>query len=138
MIYKILNWLGIKATKENLTWKHIKAFIQAKYRKALMNDNFVLFMKSIGLTRYEGLPRYKQEQIVWRYNMLLTHSQGKQCLQNNECPCKCTTSEVIISDPSCDQKCFPDMMNSLEWATFKINNKIYIDIHRNKVLKYKH
>ncbi len=138
MVYliKILNKIGIKATKENLTWSHVKAYIQSKYRQVLMSDGFKNTISSIGLENYFTLAKYKQEQIVWRYNYLLEHPQGKLCLANNECPCKCTTSEVIISDPACDQKCFPDMMSSIDWAQFKVKNGIFIDLHRNKVFKY--
>lgn len=137
MLIKLLNLLGIKATKENLTLKHVFSYIQAKYRKFLLSNGFKSLLDKTGLNYFLGLDRHKQEQIVWRYNYLKTHKQGAICLQNNECPCKCTTSDVILSDSSCDQNCYPEMMSSLDWATFKVKNGIFIDLHRNKVIKYK-
>lgn len=136
LILNILNKLGIKATKENLTKSHIKSFIQAKYRKFFMSKEFTNLVSTIGLSNYISFPKHKQEQIIWRYNYLLNHKQGKLCLEKDECPCNCKTSEVILSDSACDKHCFPDMMNSMDWAQFKVKQGIYIDLHRNKTLKY--
>jgi len=68
--------------------------------------------------------------------MLKAHPIGKNCLATNQCPCLCPTDEVIMSDDSCDQKCFPPMMNKEDWGLFKAANRIFVDIHRNQVIHY--
>lgn len=136
MIIKILNNLGIKATKENLTLSHVKAYIQAKFRKVVLSKEFQAILKKHNIDDYLLLPTYKKEQIVWRISILENHEQGALCLRNDECPCFCKTSEVILADAPCDQHCFPEMMNNNEWSLYKYRNGIQIDLLRQKVIKY--
>ena len=101
-----------------------------------MSKYFVDSLGVVGLDNYWLLPKHKQEQIVYRYSILVNHPVGSLCLKNNMCPCECTTSEVLLSDPACDKKCFPDMLGELEWNTFKEQNRMAVDLHRNKIIKY--
>ena len=136
MLIKILNKLGINATKENLTLSHVKAFLQAKFRKVVLSKEFQAILKKHNIDDYLLLPTHKKEQIIWRVSILENHQQGALCLRNDECPCFCKTSEVLLADPACDQKCFPDMMDENQWSIFKYKNSIQIDSIRQKVIKY--
>lgn len=128
--------MGIKATKENLTFSHVKSFIQAKLRRAVLSSDFINILERNNIDTYIFLPKHKREQIIWRISMLQTHPQGKQCLINNECPCKCTTSEVILADSACDKLCFPEMLNVNDWEKYKLQNKFHVLLDQQKVVKY--
>lgn len=134
LIY-ILNLINIKATEENLTFSHVKAFLQAKWRKIISNKALESFLGS-DFKEYIGLPKYKQEQIIWRLWKLHFHSQGRECLKTNECPCSCKTSEVVLSDPPCDKECFPEMMSKDDWEFFKTKNRFQVDIKNQKIITY--
>lgn len=136
MLITLLNKLGIKATEDNLTLSHVKAFLQAKWRKFWLRNTFIDTLTENYINEYIGFPKYKQEQVIWRLHLLESHPQGKQCLQSGQCPCQCTTSEVVLSDPSCDKGCFPEMLKKEDWNLFKKTNKFEIDLTRQKVLLY--
>lgn len=116
--------------------KNILAFLQSKWRRFITKYNLDTFLDEVSIGEYLSFPKFKQEQVIWRRAYLETHAQGKICLQNNECPCKCVTSEVIISDPSCDKGCFPDMLGEKEWEEFKTRNRIKVDLNYKKIIKY--
>lgn len=136
MLIKILRLLGIRATKENLTLAHVKSFIQAKFRRLFLTTEFKKAIDKLGVNDYLFFPLHKQEQVVFRFVNLRYHSQGKLCLASNMCPCECTTSEVILSDDSCDQGCFGPMMDKHSWEVFKTKKGIYIDLYRQRVVRY--
>lgn len=112
------------------------AFIQAKWRRFLLNKTFVSIIGESNIEEYLGFPKHKKEQVVYRLSILQDHPIGSQCLKNNECPCQCTTSEVVISDPTCDQGCFPEMLEKGDWEDFKRINGITVDLVNQKVIKY--
>jgi len=130
----LLRIIGIPATEENLKFSNMFYFLQSKVRKLQMSKSFINIIGKLNLDDYLALPLYKQEQIVFRMNLLQTHPQGKQCLAKNECPCECTTSDVIISDGACDKYCFGDMLGEAEWNDFKHANNF--SVINNKIIKY--
>lgn len=124
IIIKLLRFLGIKANEGNLKRKNIKRFLQAKWRKLFQGGACLLDDTTPLDEDISTIENYKKEQIKWRYHMLQTHPQGKQCLAKGECPCECTTLEVLLADDTCDQGCYPKMMNEKQWKEFKKTNKL--------------
>ena len=129
IIIRILGFYGIKASEKTLTFSHIFSFLQAKLRRFLLKSS-----KSEQINDLLGLPIYKREQIVWRKYILQYDNQGRECLNKNECPCGCVTSEVLLADSSCDKHCFPEMMNYYEWDMYKKKNKFKVNLETEKVI----
>ena len=117
LIY-LLRLINIPATKDNLTWSHVYAFLQSHFRRIF------------------GVSDWRKEVIVWRKNFLETHPIGKHCLQSGKCPCQCDTEDVILSDDACDKNCFPAMTTKEDWELFKAQKRIFVDIHNNRVIYY--
>lgn len=132
ILIMLMNMFNVPANEHNLTLKNAKSFLQAKWRKLLNKmDPYVI----IDSKEYFGFPLHKQEQVVWRSNVLITHPQAKQCLKNNQCPCECTTSDVIMADEACMNECFPDMMEAAQWEEFKQKEGITIDVEHFNIIK---
>lgn len=112
------------------------SYIQAKWRKFLLNKTFRDIIGESNIEEYLGLPKHKKEQIIYRMYILQNHPIGSNCLKKNECPCQCTTSEVILSDGACDKLCFPDMLNHDDWEYFKRINGVTVDLINQKVIMY--
>jgi len=127
---------GIPFNKGNITLKNVKSFLQSKWRRIFMNTSFINIIEKHNISEFLSFPLYKQEQTVYRAYILETHAQGSLCVKNNICPCECTTSDVIISDEACHMNCFPKMLSEIEWEMFKKQNKFYVDLLTQKIIKY--
>lgn len=95
-----------------ISLKNIKSFFQGYARK---------FSDAFGM-----LPKYKQEQVIWRTE------RAKACMENGSCLyCGCDTPGKFYSDDACEdpeRKCYPDMMAEQEWEVYKRDNNIEIKI----------
>ena len=133
ILIKILAFFGIKATERTLNRAHIKSYLQAKWRRGLLSSTAAKLLTAEAKD-YFGLPLYKQEIIIWRTYNLQFNNQGRECLKQNECPCGCVTSEVLLADSACDKGCFPDMLSLSDWNKFKKKHKFEIDLERKRVI----
>jgi hypothetical protein len=127
--------MNLMITKNNFTLKNIYSFLQAKWRR-LISSPFLEKYLGPDLKEYLGFPKHKREQVIFRLCSLENHPQGMICLEKNQCPCNCTTSEVVIADAPCHKNCFDKMMSKEDWDNYKRVNGIYIDLFRKKVIKY--
>jgi len=90
----------MKIGKYNFTLNNVKAFIQGKTR---------MLVNKYG-NEFFSLEPHIKEQIVWR------ESQANSfCLNNNECKCGCPLPDLFFADKTCEDGCYPVMMNSEEW-----------------------
>lgn len=97
-----------------ITLSNVKGFLQGNWRK-FKEDILKL-----------NNPKHIQEQIMYR--MIV----AKPCLDNGACTyCGCDTPELFYEDRGCkdpEKKCYPKMMNEVEWKNFKIENNINIEL----------
>ena len=62
-----------------------------------------------------------REQIAFRILVM-----DRECLDNGECKvCGCQTTALQMCNKSCDNDCYPPMMNALNWLYFQ--NEITMD-----------
>ena len=54
------------------------------------------------------------EQFEWRLTKM-----NKQCWETGQCVCECKVPNLQMADKSCDENCYPKMMNENEWMEFK-------------------
>lgn len=59
-------------------------------------------------------PKHIEEQVEWRRKV-----SNPKCIENDECICSCTWSELIYADKACDGKCYPPMMPRVYWKKYK-------------------
>lgn len=77
------------------------------------------------------------EQIEHRVSWM-----DKECLDAGECRlCGCSTTQLQMSNKSCENPCYPEMMNRKTWKRFILHNEPVKDSHgwwiRDKVNQYK-
>ncbi len=96
----------MKIWKYEVTLSNIGAFVQGKTRKLI--------------DRYGGkffsLESHIKEQVVWRETVA-----NKECVNNKECKCGCTIPDLLYSNKSCPDNCYPEMMDKEAWEKFKLN-----------------
>ena len=93
-----------KYFKENkLTYSNVKRFIQGNYR----------------LFTFEQQPIFLKEQIWFRLS-----KANPECLKNTECPCTCPVIGRASAEDSCENNCYPLMMDEETWEVYKIINPV--------------
>tara|TARA_B100001287_G_scaffold276542_1_gene287804 strand:+ start:626 stop:937 length:312 start_codon:yes stop_codon:yes gene_type:complete len=97
--------------KPKITLKNIYSFFEGNLR--MIGDKF------------NTLPRYKKEQIMYRVNLC-----KDSCLPLGKCPeCGCSLPGKWYASKSCNKgKKFPDMMDKEEWVNFKFKNGLKFDL----------
>ena len=111
-------------TKEQITFKNVKAFIQGYYRYYM----YTWFKTKL-----------LREHIVNQYETRL-NSVDKKCLNDGQCKlCGCAVPQLLWADKACDKPCYPPMMSKKNWYNF-IGNKDWILINTKTGLQfeYKH
>lgn len=95
--------------------KNIKKFIQGTYFKLIMKIPWIAT---------KLVKQSKIEQIAWRRKQV--ELKSPECAKSNVCFCGCDVEGLISANPACEQKnyCFPEMMNTIEWNSFKTKNNI--------------
>ncbi len=97
LVQKYKNWKNAenpaKISFHNI-WKVIHSFYRRLFKKKLSNS----FM----------------EQIEYRKKV-----SNPECISTNICRCGCSWDELIWSDDSCLGNCFPPIMSTSEWETYK-------------------
>jgi len=96
----------MKIGKYNLTLKNVKAFIQGNLR--YLNEKYELDIDFIKLKDYQ------QEQVVFREMIA-----DRECITNEECKCACPIPKLFYADKTCDEECYPEMMDENNWIKFK-------------------
>jgi hypothetical protein len=99
---------GIKPAK--ITWRNIKAVIQAYFRKKK--------------NKYFGIEQEIYEQTVWRRTVM-----NQKCLNGSCVWCGCNGVDMTYEDAGCKRDdeigpCYPDMMDKERWEQFKKTNNI--------------
>jgi len=68
------------------------------------------------------LPLHIKEQIDFRIDVMM----DKECFNNGQCKvCGCTTTQLQMTNKSCEGHCYPCIVNKTTWEFFK-NNGIII------------
>lgn len=100
---------------KELTWKNIKAVLQAYPRKWMI----AFFQQRL---------EYINEQVEWRIDRVAENSP--ECLLNGECKiCHCKIPDLFYADKACsnkEQPCYPAMKDRDEWIKFKNQNNIIL------------
>lgn len=99
----------MKVGKYNITLSNVGAYIQGKTRMLVQKYGNEFF----------SLDNHIKEQIVWRES-----KANSFCLSNNECKCGCPLPDLFFADKTCEDACYPVMMNKDEWELYKIENNI--------------
>lgn len=93
---------------KEITWKNIKAVLQAYPRKWSIN----FFQKNL---------EYINEQVEWRIDRVAEKSP--QCLIKGECKiCHCKIPDLFYADKACsnvEDPCYGELMSKREWTQFK-------------------
>jgi len=95
-----------------MNFGNIKGFLQGNFRK---------MMTDLGLDN--TIPEHIQEQIQWRLSVM-----NIECYNNKECPCKCAVPAKQFEDRSCENQCYPEMMNETDWRDYKSQHNITDDL----------
>jgi len=62
-------------------------------------------------------PSHIKEQVSYRKELVkLKHPE---CLSRGYCYCGCDIPEMFYSDMSCENKCYPELMNAKDWQKYK-------------------
>jgi hypothetical protein len=107
----------MKIGKYDYNLKNIKSFIQANIR---------MFVEKHGLD-FIGLDPHIQEQITFRESVA-----NKECLKNGYCKCNCILPDMFYADKTCEDQCYPPMLNKKEWEEFKDKlNRLELTLDEN-------
>ena len=125
--------------KHKITFKNIIAYIQGNIRYKLYYSKFNWLIR-----------KHIREQIICRIK-----SMDKRCFEQGFCiACGCKTTHLQMADKSCDNLCYPRMLDKKKWEFLKkykitiitntnkikrdIGNKNYIkwELKQNKFIKY--
>lgn len=111
-------------TKEQITFKNVKAFIQGYYRYYM----YIWFKTKL-----------LREHIVSQYRTRL-NSVDKKCLADGQCKlCGCAVPQLLWADKACDKPCYPPMMDKITWNKFFQNDDWILEVTKTGlVFKYKH
>lgn len=94
--------------KAKLTLSNIKGYIQAHFRQALDDLDF--------------LPEHIKEQAQWRLKQIAEKSP--ECLEKDSCViCSCQVSSKVFEDRACEGNCYPEMMTEVLWNKFNLPGK---------------
>ena len=89
---------------EQLNLLNIKSYIVGNFRYAIYDSNVRWLLR-----------KHILEQIHWRIDVM-----NPKCYNNGSCIlCGCTTPALQMADKSCDEPCYPGMMNRSSWKAFK-------------------
>ena len=106
-------------TKEQITFKNVKAFIQGYYRYYM----YTWFKTKL-----------LREHIVNQYETRL-NSVDKKCLNDGQCKlCGCAVPQLLWADKACDKPCYPHMMNKSTWEYYKKN--FFMPFHDEETDKF--
>ena len=106
----------------SITWNNIKAVIQSFVRKKQLTIDGM------------GLPQHIFEQIIWR--RVQVKAKSPMCWLSGECIiCGCDILGKTMEDRACSvsehndlkkkrEPCYPAMVNSKEWALYKLQLNI--------------
>ena len=96
---------------KDLTPENIKAYFQGNLR-LLLDEEFNI------------LAPHLKEQVLYRASIC-----KDTCLINKECEyCGCSTPAKLYVTKSCNKgEKFPDLMDEVNWNTFKIENNVNLD-----------
>ncbi len=104
----------------DITLSNVKSFIEGHSRH--------LIDKYGG--DYLNLPQHLKEQIIYRESIANT-----ECVRNGKCICNCSIPELFYATKQCELKCYPELMNAMEWDEFKKGNQI-IKLNPDTIIKY--
>jgi hypothetical protein len=110
-----------------ITFKNVVAFIQGKIRYKLYYSPTFSFL----------IRRHIREQIDMRISVM-----DKTCYTSGSCVlCGCTTTALQMANKPCDKPCYPGMMTSIQWKSFKKGmpfvigdtNNVWVYVNGNKI-----
>lgn len=104
----------MKIGKYNITFKNIKAYAQGNYR---------LF-----LDKFDKLDSHIKEQVIYRESIA-----DPECKAIGECKCGCPIPDLFYADKTCEDSCYPVLMNKSEWNKYKQDNNIDIQLESDHV-----
>lgn len=101
--------------KAPINLKNIKAYLQGKIRYKL-HYSFFKFL----------IPLHIREQIEFRIDHM-----KPECYWGGQCQlCGCETTALQMANKSCDEPCYPPMMNRYRWKRFfKFREEVMIGIY---------
>jgi hypothetical protein len=95
LLKKFNNWWNAPK-RAPISIGNIKAVIQSFFR------------------RRRELPNHIKEQIINRIEL-----SNPRCKETNVCVCGCDWSDLIYADKSCENNCYPEMMDKKSWKKYK-------------------
>ena len=99
-LFKSLGLIPKYFRENKLTYKNVISFLQGTYR----------------LYHLSSQPVHILEQLYFRVSRM-----RKECLDKGFCVfCGCPNIDLQLSQPSCSQQCYPELMDSDTWKTYKI------------------
>lgn len=94
----------MKLGKYNVTFGNIKAYVQGNIR---------YYAEHYG-PAFAKLDEHLKEQIAFRELVA-----NPACKSNSECKCHCPIPELFYADKTCEDSCYPIMMDATQWKKFK-------------------
>lgn len=94
----------MKIGKYDITLANIGSFVQGKTR--LLVDRYG--------GEFIALEEHIKEQVLYRESVA-----NKECLQKKVCKCNCEIPGLFYADKTCEDGCYPEMMNKNDWEEFK-------------------
>lgn len=95
----------MKLGKYNLTLKNVKAYIQGNVR--LIQDKYG--------EGFMDLSTHVKEQVIMREALA-----KPACVIKKECDCGCAIPDLFYADKTCEDACYPVLLNRDEWNKFKL------------------
>ena len=99
----------MKIGKYDITLANIGSFVQGKTR----------FL----VDRYGGeffsLEEHIKEQVLYRESLA-----NKECVNNKVCKCGCEIPGLFYADKTCEDGCYPVVMDKETWDKFKNDNNV--------------
>lgn len=98
--------------KNKITLKDVLAYIQGNIRYRLYNSNWSWLMRN-----------HIKDQIDMRIL-----SMNKSCYNQGSCiMCGCRTTHLQMANKTCDNPCYPSMMNKKQWKEINKKGTIFVD-----------
>lgn len=106
-------------SKAKINFLNVKGFIQGNFRKLL--EDFPGIVED-----------HIYEQVQYRLGIM-----DENCIKNKMCPCECAVPNKQYEDRSCENHCYPPMMDKENWEKFKsltniTKESIELNIYKRK------
>lgn len=103
--------------KQKIKINDIFAYTIGNYRYALFYSKYKFLIRN-----------HIQQQIEWRISVM-----DIDCYTEGSCKlCGCDTVALQMANKTCNKPCYPKMMDKKDWEEYKLNNKDYEFLGKNR------